>query len=99
MGAATMAISSIFGGLLSYALTPKSPSYDATTYSLLMETQKQANADSDEAKARIEEARKREELRQQQLQNASILTSDAGADVLSVRESVLGNVDEDAGND
>jgi hypothetical protein len=95
MGAVTQAIGSVFGGLLSYALTPKSPSYDATNYSMLMETQKQANADSDAAKARIEEARKREELRQQQLQNSSILTSDTGADVLSVRNGILGDDDED----
>ena len=40
---------------------------DATNYELLMQTQKQADAESEAAKARIEEAKKREELRQQQL--------------------------------
>jgi ribosomal protein L9 len=88
----------LWGGLISYFLTPKSPAYDATNYNLLRQTQEQANADSDAAKARIEEARKREELRQQQMQNASILTSDTGADALSVRSGILGNDDEDDGD-
>ena len=43
MGAMTGAVSSIFGGLISYALTPKSPSYAATNYQMLMATQRQAN--------------------------------------------------------
>lgn len=83
--------SMVVGSLVSYAMTPKSPSYDATDYQMLMETQKQASAESDEAKARIEAARKREELRQQSLQYQDVLTSDSGDDSdLAVTDSVLG---------
>lgn len=66
---------------------------DATNYELLMQTQKQANAESEAAKAKIEEAKKREELRQQQLAGQNILTSDSGVDSnkVGVKNQVLGS--------
>ncbi|KAF5079242.1 hypothetical protein DSECCO2_131580 [anaerobic digester metagenome] len=90
---AIMGASFLASSLLSYALTPKSPSMDATNYELLMQTQKQANAESEAAKARIEEAKKREELRQQQLAGQNILTSDNGVDSnkVGVKDQVLGS--------
>ena len=90
---AIMGASFLASSLLSYALTPKSTSMDATNYELLMQTQKQANAESEAAKARIEEAKKREELRQQQLAGQNILTSDSGVDSnkVGVKDQVLGS--------
>jgi len=83
--------------LISYAVTPKSPTMDATNYELLMQTQDQANAESEAAKAKIEEAKKREELRQQQLAGQNILTSDSGADTskVGVKDQVLGSQTDD----
>ena len=97
MGMFVQAGSMIVGSLLSYALTPKSPTVDMTNYDLLRQTQEQANAESDAAKARIEEARKREELRQQQLFGQNIMTSDVGADTdrIGFRKQVLGKTDDD----
>ena len=94
IGAASFLASS----LISYAITPKSPSMDATNYDLLMQTQNQANAESEAAKAKIEEARKREELRQQQLAGQNILTSDSGADTSKVgaKDQVLGSQTDDS---
>lgn len=97
----TMAItgaSFLASSLLSYALTPKSPTIDATNYELLMQTQKDADAESEAAKAKIEEARKREELRQQQLAGQNILTSDSGADTSKVgaKNQVLGSQTDDS---
>jgi hypothetical protein len=78
-------------GLLTYFLSPKKPSYDATNYDLLRQTQEQANADSDAAKARIEEAAKREKLRQQALAGQNILTADTGDESLpGSKDIVLG---------
>lgn len=74
----------------SIAMTPTMPQQDTTDYELLKTTQEQANAESDAAKARIEEARKREELRQQQMGAEGILTSDSGVEPLSIRKQVLG---------
>ena len=87
--------------LISYAVTPKSPTMDATNYELLMQTQNQANAESEAAKAKIEEAKKREELRQQQLAGQNILTSDSGVDTnkVGVKDQVLGSqTDESKGS-
>lgn len=94
IGAASFLASS----LISYAITPKSPSMDATNYDLLMQTQNQANAESEAAKAKIEEAKKREELRQQQLAGQNILTSDSGADTSKVgaKDQVLGSQTDDS---
>lgn len=83
--------STLASGLFSYATTP-GPNIDATNYALLRQTQEQADAESDEAKARTEAARKREELRQQALRSSQVLTSDAGASgQLQVRETILGS--------
>ena len=84
--------------LISYAVTPKSPTMDATNYELLMQTQNQANAESEAAKAKIEEAKKREELRQQQLAGQNILTSDSGVDTskVGVKDQVLGSQTDDS---
>ena len=95
-----MAISAgamLVSSLVSYAMTPKSPSMDMTNYDMLMKTQNEADAESEAAKARIEEARKREELRQQQMQGQDILTSDTGADTdrIGVRNQVLGSQNDD----
>lgn len=94
IGAASMLAAS----LISYAVTPKSPTMDATNYDLLMQTQNQANAESEAAKAKIEEAKKREELRQQQLAGQNILTSDSGVDTskVGVKDQVLGNQTDDS---
>ena len=97
IGAASMLAAS----LISYAVTPKSPTMDATNYELLMQTQNQANAESEAAKAKIEEAKKREELRQQQLAGQNILTSDSGVDTnkVGVKDQVLGSqTDESKGS-
>lgn len=77
----------------SYMMTPRMPQQDTTNYDLLRQTQAAADAESAEAKARIEEARKREELRQQQLAGQNIKTSEAGADMdgLTVKNVVLGS--------
>lgn len=99
MGAelAISAASMLAASLISYAVTPKSPTMDATNYELLMQTQDQANAESEAAKAKIEEAKKREELRQQQLAGQNILTSDSGADTskVGVKDQVLGSQTND----
>lgn len=88
---------SLLAGALSYAMTPKAPSMDMTNYDLLRQTQEQADAESDAAKARMEEARKREELRMQQMYGQDIKTSDVGADVdsIGVKNQVLGDQDDD----
>ena len=95
--AAIAAVTAIAGTAASYALTPKAPQMDMTNYDLLRQTQDQANAESEAAKARMEEARKREELRQQQMFAADILTSETGADAdkVGVRNQVLGDADYD----
>ena len=82
--------------LISYAVTPKSPSMDMTNYDLLRQTQEQADTESAAAKARIEEARKREELRTQQMYGKDIMTSEVGADVdkVGIKNQVLGNKDD-----
>lgn len=74
----------------SVMMTPTTPTQDTTDYDLLRRTQEEANAESDAAQARIEEARKREQLRQQQMAAEGILTSDEGVAPLSVRQQVLG---------
>jgi len=87
IGAVTTAASAA----ATYAATPSSVT-DVTNYELLTATQAANDAESAAAKARIEEARKQEELRQQQLYASDILTSETGADdtSLSVRNQVLG---------
>lgn len=84
------------GTAASYLSTPKTPQMDMTNYDLLRQTQEQANAESEAAKARMEEARKREELRQQQMFAQDILTSETGADVgkIGVKNQVLGSDEE-----
>ena len=82
------------GTAASYMMTPKTPTQDLTDYDLLRRTQEEANAESDAAQARIEEARKREELRQNQMAAEGILTSDEGAQTLSIRKQVLGVSDK-----
>ena len=57
VSAAIMGGSFLVSSLASYALSPKAPSTDATNYELLMQTQAQANAESEAAKAKIEEAK------------------------------------------
>ena len=82
---------SLVGAGASYLMTPKSSNMDTTNYEMLAETQRQANEESDAAQARIEEARKREELRQQSLQYSDVLTSDSGDDSnLNKTTGVLG---------
>lgn len=98
MGVASMAIgaaSMLAGSLISYALTPKSPSQDMTNYDLLRQTQEQADAESEAAKARQDEARRREELRTNQMYGQDIKTSENGAKELDVKEATLGSDDED----
>ena len=92
IGAAAFLASS----LVSYAVTPKSPSMDMTNYDMLRQTQQQADTESEAAKARIEEARKREELRTQQMYGKDIMTSEVGADVdkVGIKNQVLGNKDD-----
>lgn len=75
------------------AMTPTTPSVDNTDYDLLRKTQEAADAESAEAQARIDEARKREELRQQNLFAKDVLTTDTGAEGLAVRNQVLGGDD------
>ena len=113
MGVASMvtqAVSTIAGGLLSYALTPSRPSVtiDNTNWNMLQQmqqmqqqellrrTQEQADPDGDEARARQEEAKRREELRQQQMYGYDVITGDAGADTsrIGVRNQVLGADDD-----
>lgn len=98
MGVASMAIGAttmLAGSLLSYALTPKAPTQDMTNYDLLRQTQQQADADASEAKARQDEARKREELRTQQMYGQDIKTSDRGASALDIKETTLGSSDNE----
>lgn len=66
------------------------PVQDTTDYDLLAQTQAAADAESEAAKALVEEARKREELRQQQLATTGIKTSETGTESLSVIDQVLG---------
>ena len=98
LSAAIIGGSFLVSSLASYALSPKAPSTDATNYELLMQTQAQANAESEAAKAKIEEAKKREELRQQQLAGQNILTSDSGVDTskVGVKDQVLGSQTDDS---
>lgn len=93
IGAGTaMLIGTLVSAAGAYAMTPKSPSFDATNYELLAQTQAAGDAENEEQKARLEAARKREELRQQALQSSQIMTSDTGTDdtTLSVKNTVLG---------
>ena len=78
------------GTAASLAMSPTAPKMDTTDYDLLRKTQAEADAESAAAKARIEEARKREELRQQYLFAKDVLTTDEGADGLAIRNQVLG---------
>lgn len=68
---------------------------DTTDYDLLRRTKEEADAESEAAKARIEEARKKEELRQQQMAASGIMTSEVGTEGLSVRNQVLGAPKQD----
>lgn len=86
---------SLLSGVASYAMTPKAPRMDATNYELLRQTQEQANAESDAARARIEEARKREALRRQQMFAQDVKTSEVGAETVGVRNQVLGKEKDD----
>lgn len=96
MSMATQGISMLAGTALSYWLSPKSPGTDSTNYSLLMQTQRQADLEAEEAKAAREEAKKREELRMQQMYGRDIHTSEVGADTdkVGVRNQVLGSKDD-----
>lgn len=95
MGMAISAVTALVGGLLSYAMTPKAPTQNMTNYDLLRQTQQQADAESEAAKARQDEARRREELRTQQMYGQDIKTSEVGAKALGVRETTLGADDDD----
>lgn len=66
------------------------PVQNTTDYDLLAQTQAAADAESEAAKALVEEARKREELRQQSLASSGIKTSETGTQTLSVVDQVLG---------
>lgn len=77
----------------SYLMTPRAPMQDMTNYDLLRQTQEQANAESEAAKARQDEARRREELRTQQMYGQNIKTSENGANVLDIKETTLGEDD------
>ena len=92
--AAVGAIVSALGTAASVAMTPTAPAIDTTDYDLLKRTREQADAESESAKARIEEARKREELRQQQMYASDVMTSDAGAASIGVRNQVLGGSED-----
>ena len=83
------------GTAASYALTPKAPSQDMTNYDLLRQTQEQADAESAAAKARQEEAKRREELRTQQMYGQDVKTSETGANVLDIKETTLGEDDKE----
>lgn len=83
------------GTAASYAMTPKAPSQDMTNYDLLRQTQEQANAESEAARARQEEAKRREELRTQQMYGQDIKTSETGSNVLDVKDSTLGDDKDD----
>ena len=96
MGAASMFISAasmVVGTALSYAMTPKSPSQDLTNYDLLRQTQEEADAEGEAAKARQSEAKRREELRTQQMYGQDIETSERGANILDIKETTLGDSD------
>lgn len=98
MGMAAMAISAaamVAGTALSYAMTPKAPSQDLTNYDMLWNAQEEADADNEAAKARQSEAKRREELRTQQMYGQDIKTSERGANVLDIKETTLGDTDED----
>lgn len=95
MGMMASAAGMIIGGLLSYAMTPKDAGGDVTNYDLLRKTQEQADADAAEAKARQDEAKRREELRTQQMYGQDIKTSERGANKLGVKEQSLGSGDSD----
>lgn len=89
---AMIASAAISAAGVAYSTSVTSPmQQDTTDYELLRQTQEAADAESEAAKARIEEARKREELRQQQMGAAGILTSETGTTSLSVRDQVLGS--------
>jgi hypothetical protein len=78
------------GTAASMMMTPTMPQQDLTDYGMLSATQEKANADADAARARQEEARKREELRQNQLAAEGIKTSDTGTTDLKITKQVLG---------
>ena len=82
------------GTAASVAMTPKMPQQDLTDYELLQRTKEQTETDSQESQSRIDEARKREELRQQQFAQ-NIYTGDEGTPSLSVTNQVLGVKDKE----
>lgn len=83
------------GTAASYAMTPKAPMQDTTNYDLLRQTQQEADAESEAAKARQSEAQRREELRVQQMYGQDIHTSERGSNVLDIKETTLGSSDSD----
>ena len=90
------AIVSAASAAVSVMSTPQMPKMDTTDYDMLRRTREKADVEAAESQARIDEARKREELRQQQALAGSVLTSDEGAESLDIRQQVLG-VTEDTG--
>ena len=96
--AATLAIgalSMIASTAISYAMTPSTPSQDLTDYDMLRRTQEQADAEAEAQKQQQLEAKKREELRMQQMYGRDIKTSENGVEDLAVKNQVLGSKDDE----
>ena len=80
---------------VSYAMTPTTPTQDLTDYDLLRRTQEQADVEAEEQKQQRLEAKKREELRMQQMYGRDIKTAETGVDDLAVKNQVLGSKDDE----
>jgi len=80
---------------VSYAMTPTAPTQDLTDYDMLRRTQEQADAEAEEQKQQRLEAKKREELRMQQMYGRDINTTETGVKDLAVKNQVLGSKDDE----
>lgn len=88
------ALSMLAATAVSYAMTPTAPTQDMTDYDALRRTQEQADAEAEAQKQQQLEAKKREELRMQQMYGRDIKTSETGVDDLAVKNQVLGSKDD-----
>ena len=92
---AISALSMLAATAVSYAMTTTAPTQDLTDYDALRRTQEQADAEAEAQKQQRLEAKKREELRMQQMYGRDIKTSETGTEDLAVKNQVLGSKDDE----
>ena len=92
----TQAVSAIAGTALGYLFTPGQSEQGSVDYAALRRIEEEQSADAAAQRAEQAEAKRREELRVQSMYGQDIMTSDTGDDdELTVKETVLGDKDDD----